>query len=91
MNEDYKIGDKVWFIKSLQELDWREGMLKPQKTKHPFEKKITQIVHVEDGILYQVKGCHFHSSWIGKIVFSTKEQAEIALKTQFNGGNEYGS
>ena len=57
-------------------------MFKPPITKHPFEKKITQIVHMEDGILYQVKGGHFHSSWIGKIVFNTKEQADKAIKNE---------
>lgn len=82
MNDKYKIGDKVWFIKSFEEIYWRSGMFKPPITKHPFEKKITQIVHVEDGILYQVKGGHFHSSWIGKIVFNTKEQADKAIKNE---------
>ena len=79
MDEKYKIGDKVWLTKSFEEIYWRSGMFRPQVTKHPLEKKITQIVHTKDGILYQVKGGHFHNSWINKIVFDTKEEAEQAI------------
>ena len=57
----YNIGDKVWFIKSFEEIYCKPGMT-VQKSKHPIEKKITQIVPVKDGILYQVKGGHFHNS-----------------------------
>lgn len=82
MEETYKVGDKVWFIKSFEEIYWRSGMFRPPVIKHPFEKKITQIVHTKDGILYQVKGGHFHDSWVGKIVFETKEEAEQAIIKQ---------
>lgn len=79
MEKNYKIGDKVWFIKSFDEIYKKNGNFRPIKTKHPFEKKITQVVHTKDGISYQVKGGHFHSSWINKIVFATKEEAEKAM------------
>ena len=72
----FNIGDKVWFTKSFEEIYWRSGMFKPNRTMHPLEKKITQVVHTKDGVLYQVKGGHFHESWIGKIVFNSKEEAE---------------
>jgi len=67
----FNIGDKVWMIKSFEDVSLGGKML-----KHPFEKKITQVVHTKDGVLYQVKGGHFHESWIGKIVFDSKEEAE---------------
>lgn len=51
-------------------------MFRPNRTMHPLEKKITHVVHTKDGILYQVKGGHFHESWIGKTVFNSKEEAE---------------
>ena len=84
MEEKYKIGDKVYFIKTFDEIYWeiylRSERFKPQKTKYPFEKKITQVIHTKDGILYQVKGGHFHESWVGQIVFDTKEEAIRAIK-----------
>ena len=76
----YSIGDKVYFIKTFDEIYNSNRTLKPpRKTIHPFEKKIVQIVETKDGILYQVKGGHFHESWIGTIVFDTKEEAEQML------------
>ena len=74
--KSFNVGDRVWFIKSFEEIYWRSGMFRPTPTRHPFEKKITQVVHTKDGILYQVKGGHFHESWIGTIVFDSKEEAE---------------
>lgn len=82
MDGKYKVGDKVWFIKSFDEIYQRSDRFRPSVTKHPFEKKITQIVDTKDGILYQVKGGHFHSSWINKIVFDTKEEAENAINSR---------
>lgn len=73
----YNVNDKVYFIKTFDEIYNNNRTLKPpKKTIHPFEKKIVQIVETKDGILYQVKGGHFHESWIGIIVFDTKEEAE---------------
>lgn len=81
MNTTYKVGDKVYFIKSFREIYWRlYSKTPPEKTKYPFEKKITQVVHTKDETLYQVKGGHFPESWIGDIVFNTKEEAEVAIK-----------
>ena len=82
MTEHYKIGDKVYFIKSFREIYWwLYSKTPPPKTKFPIEKKITQIVHTKDGdILYQVKGGHFSSSWINYIVFDTKEEAKKAIE-----------
>lgn len=79
INQNIKIGDKVYFIKSFEEIYWRSERFRPEKTKHPLEKKVTQIVNTKDGTLYQVKGGHFHESWIGKIVFTSKEEAEINI------------
>jgi hypothetical protein len=77
----YEIGDKVYFTKSFKEIFWQlYYKTPPEKRKHPLEKKITQIVRVGDEILYQVKDGHFPDSWIGKIVFDTKEEAYIAIK-----------
>lgn len=76
MEEKYKLGDKVYFVKSFEEIYWRSGLFRPPVTKQPLEKKITQIVHTKDDILYQVKGGHFTNSWIGNIVFNTKEEAK---------------
>ena len=76
----YNINDKVYFIKTFDEIYNSNRTLKPPiKTIHPFEKKIIQVVETKDGILYQVKGGHFHESWIGTIVFDTKEEAEQML------------
>lgn len=76
----YNIGDKVYFIKTFDEIYNSNRTLKPPiKTTHPFEKKIIQVVETKDGILYQVKGGHFHETWIGTIVFDTKEEAEQML------------
>lgn len=72
----FNVGDKVWFTKTFEEIYWRSGRFRPNPTKHPFEKKITQVVHTKNGVMYQVKGGHFHESWIGKIVFESKEEAE---------------
>ena len=82
MEEKYRIGDKVYFIKSFDEVYWRSGKFRPVITKHPLEKKITQIVHNKNEILYQVKGGHFPISWVGNIVFNTKEEAEQAIINQ---------
>lgn len=76
----YNVNDKVYFIKTFDEIYNSNRTLKPPiKTIHPFEKKIIQVVETKDGILYQVKGGHFHESWIGTIVFDTKEEAEQML------------
>lgn len=81
MNTKYKVGDKVYFIKTFQEIWWQlYTKTPPPPLKHPQEKKITQIVSTKEGVLYQVKGGHFPESWIGAIVFNTKEEAEAALK-----------
>ena len=40
-------------------------------------------MHSKNGTLYQVKGGHFHESWINVIVFNSKEKAEIAIKQKF--------
>lgn len=85
MNDKYKVGDKVYFIKTFKEIYWQMySKTPPEPTKHPFEKKITQVVHCADGTMYQVKGGHFHESWIGDIVFDTKEEAESAIKESRN-------
>lgn len=77
----YKLGDKVYFTKTFREIYWQlYSKTPPERTKHPIEKKITQIIHCKDGTLYQVKGGHFHESWIGDIVFDTKEEAAAAIK-----------
>lgn len=78
----YKVGDKVYFIKRFEDIYWKSYYkTKPEKIKHPVEKKITQIVHCKDGtVLYQVKGGHFPESWVGEIVFDTKEDAYKAIK-----------
>ena len=82
--DNYKIGDKVYFIKTFDEIYNSNRTLKPPiKTIHPFEKKIIQVVETKDGILYQVKGGHFHESWINVIVFNSKEKAEMAIKQKF--------
>ena len=82
--DDYKIGDKVYFIKTFDEIYHENRWLKPPlKAVYPFEKKITQIVHSKNGTLYQVKGGHFHESWINVIVFNSKEKAEMAIKQKF--------
>ena len=79
--KEYKVGDKVYFIKTFDEIYYKGRSIKPpSKTRYPFEKKITQVVHCKDGILYQVKGGHFNESWIGKVVFDTKEEALNKLK-----------
>ena len=76
----YKVGDKVYFIKTFREIYWQMySKTPPEPTRHPFEKKITQVVHTKGGILYQVKDGHFHESWVGKIVFDTKEEAQSAM------------
>lgn len=74
--KSFNVGDKVWFIRTFEEIYWRCGMFRPNPTRHPFEKKITQVIHTKNGFLYQVKGGHFHESWIGKIVFDSKEEAK---------------
>ena len=81
---EYNVGDKVWFIKTFQEIYWKSGMFRLSKTKTPFEKKITQVIHTKDGTLYQVKGGHFHESWIGKIVFNTKDEAQEMINKNYN-------
>lgn len=73
---EFNVGDKVWFIKTFHEIYWKDKNTKPTPTKHPFEKKISQVIHTKNGTLYQVKGGHFHESWIGDIVFATKSEAE---------------
>lgn len=75
-----EVGDKVYFIKRFKEIYWQfYYKTPPEKTKHPFEKKIVQVVNTKSGILYQVKDGHFSEDWIGKIVFRTKEEAEKAI------------
>lgn len=79
--KQYKVGDKVYFIRTFREIYWWVySKTPPEKLKHPQEKKITQVVYTKDGPLYQVKGGHFPDSWIGDIVFDTKEEAENAMK-----------
>jgi hypothetical protein len=81
MDERYKVGDKVWFIKTFREIYWWIYTKTPPKPlKHPIEKKITQVVHTKNETLYQVKDGHFPESWIGDIVFDTKEEAYRAIK-----------
>lgn len=80
----YKVGDKVYMTKSFREIFWQLYYKSiPPKRKHPLEKKITQVVHTKDDVLYQVKDGHFSESWIGTIVFDTKEEAEAALNENY--------
>ena len=81
----YKIGDKVYFIESFREIYWPFYYKSPpKKRKHPLEKKIVQVVSTRDGqTLYQVKDGHFAESWIDKLVFNTKAEAENAIKNNF--------
>lgn len=77
MNGKYNVGDKVYFIKDFKEIWWEiYYQSQPPKRKHPLERKITQVVYTKDDVLYQVKGGHFSESWVGEIVFDTKEEAE---------------
>lgn len=86
MRKQYQVGDKVYFITTFRHIYWElYYKTPPEPLKHPIEKKITQVVHTKDEVLYQVKGGHFPSSWIGDIVFDSKEEAEKAIKDNFNG------
>lgn len=78
----YMVGDKVYFTKTFRHIYWWiYSKTPPEPLKHPHEKKITQVTFTKDGtVLYQVKGGHFPESWIGDIVFDTKEDAEVAIK-----------
>ena len=77
----YKVGDKVWFIKSVEEICWRQGRFKPPKLSHPQQKKITQVVRTKDNeVLYQVKGCHFSEEMVGVIVFKIEADALQAMQ-----------
>lgn len=79
--EDFNVGDKVYFTKTFREIYWQiYSKSPPPKLKTPIEKKIYQIVHAKDGVLYQVKDGHFHESWIGEIVFKNKEEAEASMR-----------
>ena len=76
----YRVGDKVYFSKSFEEINWKSGKPKPAKTTYPTEKKIRKVCLTKKGIQYQVKGGLFHQSWIGKYVFDTKEEAIKAIE-----------
>lgn len=78
--KEFKVGDRVWFIKTFKEIYWKGEEFRPTPTKRPFEKKITQVVHTKNGTIYQVKGGHFHESWVGNIVFETKKEAERKIR-----------
>ena len=81
MEAKYKVGDKVYFIRSFTEIYWKYWRIKPPpKTYHPLERKIRDVVYTKNGVLYQVKDGHFHESWIGEVVFDTKEEAEKHMK-----------
>ena len=75
----FKVGDKVWMVKTFAQIYWHPGMFIPPRLKHPHQKKITQIVETETGKLYQVKGGHFHESWVGLLVFKTEGEAQKVL------------
>lgn len=82
MTPKYKVGDKVWFIKTFDEIYNSDRQLKPpRKTLYPFQKKIVQVVFSKNkGFLYQVKGGHFPQSWAGTIVFDTFDKALHHIK-----------
>ena len=40
----YQIGDYVYFIVSMDEINWHPGMFKPESPKKPIAKK---IIHIE--------------------------------------------
>lgn len=76
----FKVGDKVYFIQSFDEI-YPKDKNRPIKTKHPMEKKITQIVVDKEGVVtYQVKGGHFSNNWINVFVFTSSEAASEAIK-----------
>lgn len=84
MSVRYMVGDKVYFTKTFRHIYWQiYSKTPPKPLKSPHEKKITQVTFTKDGtVLYQVKGGHFPESWIGDIVFDTKEEAEVAMKNE---------
>ena len=81
----FKVGDKVWMTDSFKNLYSYGGN---NLATHPFEKKITQVVQTKSGTLYQVKGGHFHESWIGVYVFVDKQEAQKVLNKRIAKRNE---
>lgn len=84
MGVKYVVGDKVYFTKTFRHVYWwMYSKTPPKPLKYPHEKKITQVTYAKDGtVLYQVKGGRFTESWIGDMVFDTKEEAEVAIKNE---------
>jgi len=83
MSSKYEVGSKVYFVKTCREIYWwLYSKTPPKPLKHPIEKKITQIVTTREDTLYQVKDGHFPESWIGSIVFNSKEDAENAIRNR---------
>lgn len=79
--KEYKVGDWIWLIESISELNRKPGMFKNEGLDKPIRKKIISIVQSSTGTSYQVKGgYHVHENLFGEVAFDNEEDAIDALE-----------
>lgn len=79
--KEYKVGDWIWLIESIDELNRKPGMFKNDCLKEPIRKNIISIVQSNTGTSYQVKGgYHIHETLFGEVAFDNEEDAITALE-----------
>lgn len=79
--KEYKVGDWIWLIESIDELNRKPGMFKNDCLKEPIRKKIISIVQSSTGTSYQVKGgYHIHETLFEEVAFDNEEDAITALE-----------
>lgn len=77
----YEVGDWIWLIESVEEINRKPGMFKNDGLDKPIRKKIVSVVQSQYGTSYQVKGgCHIHETLFGEIAFDNEDDAIEALK-----------
>lgn len=80
MDDNLKVGDWVYLTKRIQEFQKNPIDMCKDGPSQPIKRKVINIVHAKNRILYQINGCHFSDNDIGVSVFKKYDDARDNLK-----------